>query len=237
VKKKLAGLDIRLQIGGVLLGLLVLAFLAHHFVVSPEGAKAAKIQEQIDATQAQIYQRKADLKAAGHPPTIAVADLFKLSRAMPDRADMPGIILTLSQVARESGISFELIEPVVGAPADTSTSGYQSQRIHLLFNGSFYGLSDFLYRLRSLVVVHDGKLAAAGRLFNTDTVNFNVAQDAFPNISAELYVNAYVYAPAPPAAVTPTPGATTDSGTTTTPTPSTETTTPPSGATAAGATP
>jgi Tfp pilus assembly protein PilO len=233
VKKKLMALDLRLQIGGVVVALLVVAFLAHHFVVSPQGAKAAEIQDQIDATQTLIYKRRADLKAAGHPPTIEVADLFKLSRAMPDRADMPGIILTLSQVARESGISFELIEPVVGAPADTSASGYQSQRIHLLFNGSFYGLSDFLYRLRSLVVVHDGELAAAGRLFNTDTVNFNVAQDAFPNISAELYVNAYVYSPAPPAATTS--GTTADPGST--PTPSTETTTPPSGATAAGVSP
>ena len=103
----------------------------------------------------------------------------------------------------------------------------------MLFNGDFYGLSDFLYRLRSLVVVHDGKLAATGRLFNTDTVIFNVPQDAFPNISAELYVNAYVYQPAPPAAATP--GTTTDPGTTTTP--STDTTPPPSGATATGVSP
>src|SRR3954452_12530060 len=233
VKKKLAGLDMRLQIGGVVVGLLLVAFLAHHFVVAPQGAKAAKLQEQIDATQAQIYQRKADLKAAGKPPTIADADLFKLARAIPDRPDMPGIILALSQVARESGITFELIEPVVGAPVDTTASGYETKRIHLLFNGDFYGLSDFLYRLRSLVVVHDGKLTAVGRLFNTDTVIFNVPQDSFPSISAELYVNAYIYAPPAPTA---TPGATTDPGATT-PEPSTDTATPPTGATAAGVTP
>jgi len=236
VKKKLAGLDMRIQIGGVVIALLVVTFLAHMFVVSPQGAKATKLQDEIDRTQTQIYQRQADLKRAGRPPAIAVADLFKLSRAMPDRSDMPGIILTLSQVAREAGISFELIEPVVGAPVDTTASGYQTQRIHLLFNGDFYGLSDFLYRLRSLVVVHDGKLAAAGRLFNTDTVIFNVPDGGFPNIAAELYVNAYVYQPAPPAAAT-TPGATdgtSTDGTTTTPT---DTATPPSGATAAGATP
>ena len=97
-----------------------------HFVVAPQGAKAAKIQTQIDATQAQIYQRKRRPEGGGHPPTIAVADLFKLSRAMPDRSDMPGIILTLSQVAREAGISFQLIEPVAGAPTDTTASGYQT---------------------------------------------------------------------------------------------------------------
>jgi Tfp pilus assembly protein PilO len=234
VKKKLAGLDMRLQIGGVVLGLLLVAFAAHHFVISPQGAKAAKLQTQIDSTQTQIYQRRADLKAAGKRPTIEVADLFKLSRAMPDRTDMPGIILTLSQVARESGIRFDLIEPVAASSTEPVTAGYQAQRIHLLFKGDFYGLSDFLYRLRSMVVVHDGKLAAAGRLLNTDTVVFNVAQDEFPKISAELYVNAYVYqAPVP---TTVTPGATTDPATTTPP-PPTDTSTPPTGATAAGVTP
>jgi hypothetical protein len=145
---------------------------------------------------------------------------------------MPGIILTLSDLARSAGIKFALIEPVSGA---TLSGSYETQRIHLLFNGDFYGLSDFLYRLRSLVSVHDGKLEASGRLFNTDTVNFNVLADSFPKISAELFVNAYVYgATAPPAPKAPT---TTD-GTTTTTTPAASTdTAPPAGATAAGATP
>jgi Tfp pilus assembly protein PilO len=236
MKKKLAALDMRLQIGGVVVGLLALTVAVYMFVVSPEGAKASKLQTQIDATQSQIYQRQIDLKAAGRRPTIKVADLFKLSRAMPDRPDMPGIILTLSQVARESGISFDLIEPTVGTTADT-TGGFQTQRIHLLFNGDFYGLSDFLYRLRSLVAVRDGELAAAGRLFNTDTVTFNVQQNKFPKISAELYVNAYVYEPAAPAATTTT--TTPDSGTTTTTptTTTTDTSTPPPGATATGVNP
>jgi hypothetical protein len=155
---------------------------------------------------------------------------------MPDRTDMPGIILTLSDLARSSGIKFDLIEPVNGGA--TQSGSYETDRIHLLFNGDFYGLSDFLYRLRSLVTVHDGKLEASGRLFNVDTVTFNVLTDSFPKISAELFVNAYVYgavAPPPPAAPTTTDGTTT-SPTTTTPAASTDTT-PPAGATAAGATP
>ena len=58
---------------------------------------------------------------------------------MPDRADMPGIILTLSQVAASRGSSFELIEPVVGAPTTRRASGYQTQRIHLLFTATSTG--------------------------------------------------------------------------------------------------
>jgi Tfp pilus assembly protein PilO len=238
MKKKIAALDKRIQIGAMVFLVLVLGYLGHMFVVSPQSASAAKLQKQADDVQMQIYKRQAQLKAGLHPPTIETADLFRLARAMPDRVDMPGIILTLSDVARSAGISFDLIEPVVGG--QTTTGSYQTERIHLLFNGDFYGLSDFLYRLRSLVAVRNGDLQASGRLFNVDTVTFNVIQNAFPRINAELFVNAYVYgsgAPAAPAGTTS--GATTTAPTTTTTTTtttSTDTATPP-GATAAGATP
>jgi hypothetical protein len=236
VKKKLAGLDIRIQFGAIAFLLLIFAYGAYSLVVAPQGVKAAKLQKETDAVQVQMYKRQGEIKKGLHPPTIETADLFRLARAMPDRTDMPGIILTLSDLARSAGIKFDLIEPVDGGAAGGS---YQTDRIHLLFNGDFYGLSDFLYRLRSLVVVHDGRLEASGRLFNTDTVTFNVLTDAFPKISAELFVNAYVYgSTAPPAPTTTTnaDGTTTTSPTTTT-SASTDSATPPAGATAAGATP
>jgi Tfp pilus assembly protein PilO len=237
VKKKLAGLDPRLQFSAIGAALLLLAVGGYFGIVSAENAKAMKVQKEVAAVQAQIYQRRAELRAGLHPPTIQTADLFRLARAMPDRTDMPGIILTLSDLARSAGISFDLIEPASGnGPPSTS---YETDRIHLSFNGDFYGLSDFLYRLRSLVSVHDGRLDASGRLFNVDTLTFSVPAGGFPQISADLFVDAYVYgvtAPAPtaPTGTTTTPTTTTGS-TTTTSTPSTGT--PPPGATAAGATP
>jgi Tfp pilus assembly protein PilO len=239
VKKKLANLDTRIQFAAIAFLLLVFAYGAYSLVVAPQGVKAAKLQKKADAVQVQIYKRQGEIKKGLHPPTIETADLFRLARAMPDRTDMPGIILTLSDLARSAGIKFDLIEPVSGGAI--SSGSYETDRIHLLFNGDFYGLSDFLYRLRSLVAVHDGQLEASGRLFNTDTVTFSVLADAFPKISAELFVNAYVYgSTAPPVATAPTTtnadGTTTTSPTTTTST-STDTATPPAGATAAGATP
>jgi Tfp pilus assembly protein PilO len=240
MKKKLAALDLRVQFGAIALLLLIFAYAGHSMVVAPQGVKAAKLQKKADAVQVQIFKRQAEIRKGLHPPTIETADLFKLARAMPDRTDMPGIILTLSDLARSSGIKFDLIEPVPGGPV---TSGsHATDRIHLLFNGDFYGLSDFLYRLRSLVAVHDGKLDATGRLFNVDTVTFNVLTDSFPKISAELFVNAYVYGSAAPAApVAPVaPTTTSPDGTTTTTTTTTSASsgaTPPTGATAAGAGP
>jgi Tfp pilus assembly protein PilO len=233
VKKKLAALNLRVQIALVAIGLLLLAVAGYMLVISPKQAEAAQVRLQVDSEQSQIYHRRAQVRKDQHPPTIQTADLFRLARAMPDREDMPGIILTLSQVARSAGIRFDLIEPVVnGTPAGLA-GPFESERIHLLFNGDFYGLSDFLYRVRSLVAVHDGKLEASGRLFNVDTVTFNVAGDTFPQIAAELYVDAYVYSnSATPSAATP---ATTP--TTTTPAASTSDTSLPGDATAAGATP
>jgi Tfp pilus assembly protein PilO len=238
VKKKLAGLDLRIQFGAIAFLLLLFAYGGYTMVVAPQGVKAAKLQKQADSVQFQIYKRQAEIKKGLHPPTIETADLFRLARAMPDRTDMPGIILTLSDLARSSGIKFDLIEPASGGAVPSGS--YETDRIHLLFNGDFYGLSDFLYRLRSLVTVHDGKLQASGRLFNVDTVTFNVPANSFPKISAELFVNAYVYgstAPATPAAPTTTnpDGTTTTSPTSTTPASTTDA--PPAGATAAGATP
>jgi Tfp pilus assembly protein PilO len=235
VKKKIAALDKRIHYGAVVIAVLAVGVLGHMFVVSPQSATAAKLQKQADDVQLQIYRKRAELKAGLHPPTIQTADLFRLSRAMPNSLDMPGIILTLSDTARSAGIKFNLIEPVAGGP--TVTGSYQTDRIHLLFNGDFYGLSDFLYRLRSLVAVRNGELQATGRLFNVDTVTFSVVPNSFPRINAELFVNAYVYASTAPATTTPPAAGTTTTPTTTTTTTTTDTATPPAGATAAGATP
>lgn len=240
MKAKLAALDLKIQLGGVVLLLLVLGFVGHMMVVSPVGAQAAKLQQQIDDQRTQVYRRKALLKSGQHPPTIQVADIFRLARAMPDREDMPGIILTLSQVAQSAGIKFDLIEPVLGQ-APTTGGSYETRRIHLRFNGDFYGLSDFLFRLRSLVAVRDGKLLADGRLFNVDTLTFNMLNAQFPKIQAELFVQAYIYGGAAAASTTPVAPATgtatpTDTTTTAgTPPPTTPPTTSPTGATALGA--
>jgi hypothetical protein len=92
-----------------------------------------------------------------------------------------------------------MIQPEAGA---VSTGSYSAYRINLSFTGDFYGLSDFLYRLRSLVVVHHGQLEATGRLFNVEQISFSAAGKSFPQISATLAVDAYVYgaAPTPPPA-------------------------------------
>jgi type IV pilus assembly protein PilO len=227
----------------IAVGVLAYIALGYFMVVSPQRARAADLKKQIGETQAQIDQYKLLNQQAATTPPIRVADLFRLEKAMPNEVDMAGIVLELSRIAHDTGITFESITPQ-GATAGT---GYQVLPVTLVFDGNYFELSDFLYRLRTLVRVRSGHLAASGRLFVVDSISFSESEKAFPRIQATLTVQAFVYGDATvPAPGAPPPPAAPGTGTTTTPTQTTPTSTapaateppataPPAGATAAPA--
>jgi type IV pilus assembly protein PilO len=226
----------------------VIAYLAagYFLLISPQRAKGADLKKQISETQAQIDQYQQLSAQARSAAPIRAADLFRLEKAMPNEVDMAGIVLELSRIARETGISFESITP----QGPTTQTGFQMLPVTLVFDGNYFELSDFLYRLRSLVRVRSGRLAASGRLFVVDSISFSESELSFPRIQASVVVNTFVFGEqplpgTPGAPVTPPPAATTPSQTTSTSTPTTPTTTtetaptnpppPPAGATAAPA--
>lgn len=213
-------LPLAAQIALVVVGVLVLGAAAYFGLVGPKKAEAGRLQEEIDATQAQIDDSTAKSLAAKGRPKIRSADLFRLAKAMPSQADMSGVLLQLNQIAADTGITFRSITPRNSVPI----SGYQAVPIQLEFEGNFYSLVDFLFRLRNLVDVEQGRLNATGRLFAIDTLSFDESQAGFPQITATLVVDAFVYGTQTPATATPT--TTTGASTTTTTTATTTTATP-----------
>ncbi|TML64365.1 MAG: hypothetical protein E6G22_04715 [Actinobacteria bacterium] len=207
------------RIALVVVGVLVLGAAAYFGLIRPKKAEAARLQKETDAAKTQISDYYAKSAAVKGRPKIRSADLFRLAKAMPGQADMSGVLLQLNQIAADTGITFQSIAPQNSVPI----SGYQAVPIHLTFQGNFYNLVDFLFRLRNLVDVEHGQLNATGRLFAIDTLSFDEAQGGFPQISATLVVDAFVYGTLTPATATPT---TTTSTTSTT---STSTTTTPAG--------
>ena len=204
-------------IGIIVGGVLVFGLAVWFLLVHPQGGKlnnlkreATDVQEKIDAYHQQVA-------AARSTPKIEVADVYRLAKAMPNKTDMPDLLLELSQLARDTGIRFDSISPQTVA----AVGSYSVLPISVTFNGNFYNLADFLYRLRSLVSVHGGRLDATGRLFAVDTLSFNESDLKFPQIKATLVIDAFVYAAAPapavaPAATPPATTTTTTSATTTT---------------------
>jgi len=171
-------------------GLLVL-LAGVFFLVMPQRHKAAHLTEELTKTRTQIVTARS-LATQTPEQRIRVADLFKVVEAMPDDTDMTGVILQLQQTASEAGVTFDSIQP---QPLETG-GGFGVQPIDLAFAGNYYSLTDFLFRLRKLVTVHHGTLEATGRLFSVGRLDFAPGADGFPQISATVHVNAYVYSPA-----------------------------------------
>ena len=215
------------------LGAAVLLAVGMLLVVLPQRSTAADLEGEVASVYAQIATKRAESLRKPQAP-IRVADLFKLVQAMPDHPDMPGMLLQLNQTARDTGITFDSIAPQPAVATDTSVT----VPIALEFSGSFYHLTDFVYRLRNLVSVRRGKLESSGRLFSIGSIDFSEGPAGFPNISAKLTVNAFVYGTDVPGAtpVDPPPAAETSTTTDSTSTTETEPEPAPSeGATAMGA--
>lgn len=199
--------------------LLIVAVVGYFLLVKPKQDESARLADEIAELQGQVDRA---LAAQHEPktsepdaPTIRVADLFQLTKAMPDETDMPGILLQLDSVASESGVRFSSIAPSLAVPA----TGFTKVPINLTFEGNYYDLADFLFRLRNLVLVRDGELEADGRLFSLDSVSLQEGPHKFPEIQAGLTVTAYVYSPpavadpsTAPAPTTTTPASPADAG-------------------------
>jgi Tfp pilus assembly protein PilO len=221
VKKSKQAVSRTAVIALAVVGGLLVVLAGYFLLIGPQRAKLAKtkkeiadVHQQIDSVQSQTAERKKQ-------PKIRYADLYQLAKAMPDTTDEADTLLALNAIAKASGIEFTdiSVKPTVILPS------YQTIPIRLEFVGSFYALSDFLYRVRDLVRVRDGRLDASGRLFAVDEIEFGPPPPPanYPTITATLQVSAFVYGNATAAPPSTAP-ASTDTSSTSTSTGSTDTT-------------
>jgi Tfp pilus assembly protein PilO len=189
----------------IALALLIVAGLGYMVLIRPKQSQSSSLAEQISELGAKVTAARLASRPQKSDTAIKVADIFQVSKAMPDKSDMPGIILDLNSVAEATGITFVSIQP----SAPTAKTGYAAISINLSFEGNYYDLTDFLFRLRNLVTVRHGRLSASGRLFTLDSLNMHEGKAGFPSITADLIVSAYVYGEVPAIPGSTTPAATT----------------------------
>jgi Tfp pilus assembly protein PilO len=170
----------------------VLLALAGYFVVlAPVRGDAASASAEIEQARQALA---AKLSRPAEPVRrVTVAGLFPLTKALPDRIDMPGVLLDLSEVARATGVDFQSIAPAAGTPAQN----YYSLPLDVVFEGNFFELSDFLYRLRNLAELRDGTVVATGRLFSVESIELKANPATFPRLQATLTIDAFVRGAAP----------------------------------------
>ena len=203
MKRKLSP---RVLFAAVIGGVLVYALVFWFVLVSPKRAEASALKAEVAALEVTVASARIAAAPRSNPDTapIAVADIFRLAKAMPSVPDMPGILLELDRIAEETGVEFQSVTPLASAVV----GDFQTVPITLAFDGNFYELSDFLFRLRTLVGVRAGELRAAGRLFAVESISFSESTKGFPELGATLSVVAYVYGNAVPASPGAPPAAT-----------------------------
>jgi hypothetical protein len=176
-------------IAAVVAVLLFVTVLGYFFVISPQRGKAASLKKQIADTQTRIDDARALVAKEKDAQKVKVADIFRLTKAMPDDPDEAGVLLDMNAVANSSGIEFSSIS----VDPSAVLSNYTVIPLDVQFVGNFYALSDFLFRLRNLVDVRRGALDARGRLFAIDEIDLDEGVYKFPQIRAEIKVDAFVY--------------------------------------------
>jgi hypothetical protein len=187
---------------------LLLGLLGYVALVLPQKSKASHLSAEVDAARAgQVVPAKP--KTESKPPSVHAADIFRLTKAMPDSADVPGVLLELARVAGESSVAVQSVKPSspVALPA-----GYGVIPLDVTVQGTFPHVSAFLQRLRGEVSVDArGTPHVSGRLLVADQVG--LASGDGRTVTATLSFNAFVYGMTPPAPA-PTTTDTTDTTTT-----------------------
>jgi Tfp pilus assembly protein PilO len=221
VTGRLASLPKGAQVAVLTAALLLVALIGYFAMISPKRSTATSLKKQTAAVQAQIDANRSSAFTQALP-AVRSASVFSLTQAMPSKLATPGVILTLSELAQDSGISFDQIAPA-GAGSTTAvttaTDPFAVEPITVKFTGSFYDLLAFLQRMRNLVRVENGQLFTAGRLFDVSNVTFAESTAGWPQITATLTINEFV----PQTAAAATPGTTDTTDTTSTTTPATTT--------------
>lgn len=198
----------------ILVGVCAAAFLlvvagGYFLLVSPKASKASQLRQQVDAMQSKL---SAALAAAHQPTTGSSGDapeVFRLTKAMPDRVDIAGALLDLDATARATGVVLDGITPSVPAPG---TSGYESVPVQAVLHGRYGQFTTFLGRLKTLVAVRDGKVTANGRLFGVDSIQFAAGDAGLPQLKATVQLEVYVYTPTSSTPSSSTPSSSTSSG-------------------------
>jgi hypothetical protein len=196
----------RLILYGVPVFGLLIGVVGYFALVAPQQATSHRLDSEIQAAEA----RPVPGQQARTPklPPVHAADIFRLTKAMPDSDDMPGILDHLSQLAQTSSTTIQSVQPAAIVPL---TEGYGALPLSVVVAGRFASISNFLQQLRQQVALgKNGDLHVDGRLLVVNDVQLATTDGI--SLTATLSLDAFVYGVAPPPTTTTTTTTTTSSG-------------------------
>ncbi len=186
--------DIYILIG---LGVLVLIVAWYFLMISPKRDDVAEAQKLRDTEKRQFETDRARVERLPEEKRAALQaqeDLLKINKLVPVDKQVPSLIIELNQSANQSGIDFVKIAPK--EPVDVG--GDTVIPMDLTFEGRFFDVNDFLYRVENYARLEGSDVNVSGRFISV--VDLQLEQGDFlewPNVTCRLGVNTYMTTPAP----------------------------------------
>jgi Tfp pilus assembly protein PilO len=175
-------------IGGA--AVLVYAAALWFLFVSPSRSDAASAKEELASAELRLVEAQSatDRPSGANAP---VADVFRLSKAMPVSTDQSGLVLELSKLASRSGVR---LQGMTQQPEVAAEGGPSLIPVSVTVDGTYRQITKFLRLTRGLVTVRNGKIHARGRLLAVQSVALSeAAAGKFPRLDATIALSAYVY--------------------------------------------
>lgn len=190
--KQLRGRELYIIVGVVAV---VIGVLWYFFLFSPEQKKVASLSVQYQAqesTLAQTNMQIRQLKLLQKTAPQAEADLIKLHQVMPSEGAIPSFIVGLTKTAQSSGLVMLSVTPQATAPGVP----FSLQPIQLEFDGKYFDVEDFLYRLENYVNYRNGQFLVTGRMFAVVTMALAKSNTKdYPDLDVKVTINGYQWTP------------------------------------------
>lgn len=176
----------------VALALVVIVVLCWFLLLSPIRGDIAATNASIEAEQTRLSAAQAKLAQAETTRQEGKknqARLLELAKMVPESEEIPSLLLQIQDLADQSGIDFISITP--GDPVQENA--FRILPLELEFSGTYFDLSDFVYRAEQMA-------AGPGRLLAIKTVKLQLSPVATEgtgsdaSVSPVLGVNMTLYA-------------------------------------------
>jgi len=179
---------VRLMLIG--LGLVAVAALVFFLVLNPMRDEIDDLRSQIESEKVRIQKAQQEIdmgeytKAEGRRNQ---ARLLELAKMIPPGDELPSLILQIQDLADKAGIDWLRITP--GSRVEGGTDTYEILPLSLEFSGTYFDISDFIYRAEQMV-------AGPGRLLTVKSLDLRVDDPGQrPGVShPELGVTMIIYA-------------------------------------------
>jgi len=181
----------RLRLVLIGLGLVVIIALCWFFLLSPLRSDIATTEQSIEDERTRLAAAEAKLAQAEvtrEEGRKNQARILELAKMVPQSEEIPSLLLQIQDLADRSGIDFIAI-----TPGDPVLSGeFQIVPLDVEFTGTFFDLSDFVYRAEQMA-------AGPGRLLAVKALELQLSADTGQTgsggaVSPELTVNMTLYA-------------------------------------------